>query len=941
LTSLRLLLIDDDEDSFVLVRDFIADTAPDWTVTWASTYEAGIDGLANGRYDAALLDYRLGAHTGLELLTSVRDIDHLPPIVLLTGQGDLTINLAAMATGAADYLDKEAMSPALLERTIRQAIERDRVAAALRASEARYRGLFEGAGDAVLIADENGHYVDANPAACALLGVAREDAIGRSLFDFVVPSDDLPDSGDAWAAFLLAGTMRGHVRILRPDGTVRDADFVATANFTPGRHLSVLRDNTEQLAAKTALVDAVSSLRLSDTRFRVALDGVALHAVILDTTGHILFANRHLLARTGWSAEDIIGADVFTLLAPEEAPDAIRVEYQDNMTSDTFLEHVESTWRTRSGGRVLIAWTNSPILDEAGQVVAVASVGEDVTARREAESTQAQLVAAIEQAAESIVVTDVNGRVTYTNSAFERTSGYDRAEVMGREPRTVLRGTGVAHAYPRLGPGFQAGRPWSDECDVKRRDGTGYREEVTISPVHDQTGTIVNFVRVGRDVTQLRSIQESLDLTTRERVAFAHALSRLQPRDTPEEAGQEITDAVVELPGIDMAFLMSFEEEGDVRVLGLSAPAGHPFTVGSTVSSEFGAYLRARASTGAWTESRGDTRTETHRDTWNALGLEGVVYAPIGNDEGLIGVMGIGTLDAKVAARIESQLPAATEFAAAAQNLLVGPLATRRRVRVSRRRVQRIIETGSFNTVFQPIVDLATGDAIGFEGLTRFEDGSRPDLVFAEASTSGTGLDLEAATLERTISASAGLPAGPWLSLNVSAALILERERLARILVRRTRPIVLEITEHDVIADYLAVRATVPLLGPDVRLAVDDAGAGVANFTHIVELRPDFVKIDIGLVRGVNHDLTRQALIVGLRHFARATNGWLIAEGVETEEERQTLIGLGLNLGQGYLFGRPAEVHAWTVPAASRSPRRLALAVGQPAGARPPVTVPG
>ena len=151
----------------------------------------------------------------------------------------------------------------------------------------------------------------------------------------------------------------------------------------------------------------------------------------------------------------------------------------------------------------------------------------------------------------------------------------------------------------------------------------------------------------------------------------------------------------------------------------------------------------------------------------------------------------------------------------------------------------------------------------------------------------------------------------------MSAALILDAERLAPIIERRTRPVVLEVTEHDSITDYAAVCAAIALLGPDVRLAVDDAGAGVANFSHIVSLRPDFVKIDVALVRGVNHDLTRQALIVGLRHFARATNGWLIAEGVETEEERQTLLGLDLEYGQGYLFGRPASASTWARPVRS------------------------
>ncbi len=85
----------------------------------------------------------------------------------------------------------------------------------------------------------------------------------------------------------------------------------------------------------------------------------------------------------------------------------------------------------------------------------------------------------------------------------------------------------------------------------------------------------------------------------------------------------------------------------------------------------------------------------------------------------------------------------------------------------------------------------------------------------------------------------------------------------------------------------------------------DDAGAGIANFAHIVELRPHFVKIDIGLIRGVNADLTRQALIVGLNHFAESTGCTLIAEGIETQAEDATLRSLGLHLGQGYLFGRP------------------------------------
>ena len=119
-----------------------------------------------------------------------------------------------------------------------------------------------------------------------------------------------------------------------------------------------------------------------------------------------------------------------------------------------------------------------------------------------------------------------------------------------------------------------------------------------------------------------------------------------------------------------------------------------------------------------------------------------------------------------------------------------------------------------------------------------------------------------------------------------------------------------EITEHERIDDYVAVRAATAALGSDMRLAVDDAGVGIANFGHIIDLRPDFVKLDISLVRRVNADLGRQALVVAMRHFARTAGCRLVAEGVETAEEARTLKQLGVEFGQGYWFGRPEPVGA-------------------------------
>jgi EAL domain-containing protein (putative c-di-GMP-specific phosphodiesterase class I) len=102
-----------------------------------------------------------------------------------------------------------------------------------------------------------------------------------------------------------------------------------------------------------------------------------------------------------------------------------------------------------------------------------------------------------------------------------------------------------------------------------------------------------------------------------------------------------------------------------------------------------------------------------------------------------------------------------------------------------------------------------------------------------------------------------------------------------------------------------AFRAAIAALERPVQLAVDDAGAGFASFRHILELDPAFVKLDRSLVQGIDGDPTKQALVAGMRHFARATHRRLIAEGVETDAEAAALAALDVRLAQGYLFGRP------------------------------------
>ncbi len=118
----------------------------------------------------------------------------------------------------------------------------------------------------------------------------------------------------------------------------------------------------------------------------------------------------------------------------------------------------------------------------------------------------------------------------------------------------------------------------------------------------------------------------------------------------------------------------------------------------------------------------------------------------------------------------------------------------------------------------------------------------------------------------------------------------------------------LELTEHDPVDDYALLRTALEGLGEGTRLSVDDAGSGYASLQHILALRPAYVKLNIAFVSGLHDDPARQAMVAGLRHFATQTGSELIAEGVETADERLALDQLAVRLGQGYLLGRPAAL---------------------------------
>ena len=227
----------------------------------------------------------------------------------------------------------------------------------------------------------------------------------------------------------------------------------------------------------------------------------------------------------------------------------------------------------------------------------------------------------------------------------------------------------------------------------------------------------------------------------------------------------------------------------------------------------------------------------------------------------------------------------------------------------ARQRVEAVLAGGSLKLVGQPIVDLSDGKLVGVEALARFpgQPQQPPDVWFSQAHDAGLGVALELEAFQLALALLEQIPSGAYLAINLSPHSLAAGE-LPRLLGQGScERIVIELTEHMRIDDYPRCREHVRRIREHgARLAIDDTGAGFASLSHIVNLAPDLIKLDRQFTTGIDLDPVRRALAQALVSFAQDTGAQVIAEGIETTDELDTVRELGIPYGQGYLIGRPA-----------------------------------
>ncbi|MEA2609394.1 MAG: hypothetical protein QOJ75_1637 [Chloroflexota bacterium] len=779
---------------------------------------------------------------------------------------------------------------------------------ALHASEARFRAVFEQSA-IPMTTQRDGMILDANEAILTLLRCDDPtQLIGHPGVARVAPHA-IP----ALMAMATRGDPRGLATttfdtvIVAFDGTEIPVQVHRTSLVLPDgpAAIGVYIDLTEQKRAEADRMQLVEDLRLSQHHLGEA-----------QRIAHIGSWEQEFPTGTLWLSDEacrIVGVEpgafggtVDAFLAFVHPDDRSIAAPDPALPLEAIPLDIQYRLLRPDGSIRVIRDIGEIVRDRDGVAITFVGTMQDITEHLAAEAELARLASAVEQTADSIWMQDLENVVSYVNPSFSRVYGYAPAEIVGHHASIVDSGAHEPAFFAELWAAAAAGKTWTGSIVNRRKDGTHFEVEAVISGMSDSAGRHIGYMQSDRDVTRERALESALERDARERESIESALARIDPEAPPEEIASTACSEIVSLTNVESAFVVILEPETG-WVLAVEGLNSELVGAGGVIPDSRLRPLRDRAAGGPWVEVwRPSSPDLGSAEAINGAGIHSVAYAPFACPGDTVGLIGIAAYDPATAALLVERLPALVTFGSIVGTLIRPGLGVRRRVAADRTALQAVIDTSAFTPFFQPIVDLWDGSVVGHEALTRFTDGRAPNVVFADAARAGLGIDLEIACLKVSIAASERLPVSTFLSLNASPELVLSGH-LAALLAIVPRPIVLEITEHVAIDDYKGLRRELKELGSTVRLAVDDAGAGYASFRHILELDPDFVKIDIDLVRSVDSEPARQALIAGMGYFAVKRGLRLVAEGIETSKELDALRALAVPFGQGYLLGRPRD----------------------------------
>ena len=378
--------------------------------------------------------------------------------------------------------------------------ERKRVEAALRESEERYRELFESNPYPMWVFDlETLRFLAVNDAAVSHYGYSRDDFLKLTIAD-IRPSEDVPQLMEDMADERAGGIRES--RHCKKDGTVIDVEISSQRLIFAKRRaqLVLALDITVRKKAEAAL-------RESEEAYRDLVENARDLIYSHDLRGNYTSSNKASQDLTGYSKEEALKINLTQTVAPEYI-DKAREMLARKLAGETVTAY-ELILIAKDGRRVPVE-VNSRLVFKDGIPIGIQGIARDISERKRAEAELNRLAAAVEQTAESIVITDPDGNIEYVNPAFERITGYLREEVLGQNPRLLKSGKTDPAVYRDLWQKISQGEVWVGQLINRKKDGTLFTERATISAVLDDSGKITQYIAAKQDTTHETQLEDQL-----------------------------------------------------------------------------------------------------------------------------------------------------------------------------------------------------------------------------------------------------------------------------------------------------------------------------------------------------------------------------------------------------------------------------------------------
>ncbi|ATX80506.1 PAS domain S-box-containing protein/diguanylate cyclase (GGDEF) domain-containing protein [Mariprofundus aestuarium] len=933
----KLLIVDDEQTMRSTSRIMLEDAG--FQIIEAESYDQAIN-LMDSSIDVALLDVVLKEKSGLDILKYIRH--HFPtcPAIMISAHANKENAIAALHEGAADYLEKPVNPPQLIHtikhwasyRTMQQDNARlqDYMATteALREREAHFAGVLDITRDAIISVSQDQSIQIFNKGAERAFGYRADEVLGKPL-DILLPETATKTHQNHIREFIAGEDTRRpmhgcrEVQARRKDGTLFSAD--ATISKLSTEHgitcTAMLRDITERKRTESELLE-------SEARFSQLFERHNDIMLLIDhQSGSIVDANPSAAEFYGYPLKTLRGMNVSQINAqPESLIHPLRQLAIAGEKSEFVLEH------RLADGSVRTVEARISTVNHNGKSLFF-SIIHDITERKETE-TELHIAATAFESQESLMITDANGMVLRVNNAFTECTGYTAEEIVGQTPKILKSGRHDAAFYAAMWDSINRTGSWQGEIWDRRKNGDIYPKWLSISAVTGENGNVTHYVGSHIDITERKAAEEEIKnlalydpLTNllnrrslRERLRQALASSR---RSTKEGAllfidldnfknlndtlGHNIGDLL--LQQVALRLLSCVRENDTVARLG-----GDEFVVLlEDLSSQ---PMEAAAQTEAVGEKILATLSQPYQlaskecRSTPSIGAALFDSSTLEMDE-LFKHADIAMYQAKKAGRntmrfFDPEMQREINTRAAIESEL-----------------HTALEKQQFQLHYQIQVDNYSRP-LGAEVLIRWmhpERGLVSPLQFIPLAEE-TGLILP---IGQWVLDTACAQIKRWeqdtrrsnlvLAVNVSAKQFHQadfvaqvQEAMQRHAIKPTR-LKLELTEsmlHENIEETIAKMNELNEIG--IHFSLDDFGTGYSSLQYLKKLPLDQLKIDQSFVRDLATDQSDKAIVGTIIAMAHSMELDAIAEGVETEEQRQLLMSCGCTHYQGYLFGRPVPI---------------------------------